>query len=280
MDIDEAGELGREIIDQGEQAAQAIRRAKTYQVLVKVGLVAYGVVHLTVAWLAVRLVLGHRDGEASHTGALRELATTPIGELLLWVAGIGLLTLVVWQLIAAAIGYREFDGTRRLRKRLSALGRTLIYGWLGVAALRIALGPEADEGEQIQESISAGLLGLPGGQVLVALVGLGVIAYGARTGYKGVTGRYNDEIEIELRGIARLLAGAGHLAKAIAYLLIGALFWWAAFSFDPEKAGGLDEVLQTVLGQPSGSALLLVMAAGIGSYGVWCFFLARHAKHA
>lgn len=57
------------------EAARDIAASKPYQVLVKVGLVAYGLVHLVLAWLAVRLALGlgGGDAEASNTGALQAL---------------------------------------------------------------------------------------------------------------------------------------------------------------------------------------------------------------
>lgn len=280
MGTDEIADAGRQAAAQGEQAAEAVKASKPYRVLVKVGLVTYGIVHLVIAWLAVRLALGQGGEEASNSGALRQIADTPLGLVLLWVAVVGLFTLVVWQLIAAAIGYREYDGTKRLRKRLSALLRTAVYGALGVTAFRIAMGPEADEGESVQESASAGLMGLPGGQVLVVLVGLGVAAYGVRNIYKGITKRYNEEIKTELSGAAAKLVSAGHIAKGIAYIIMGVLFGWAALSYDPDKAGGLDEALEVIRTQPGGSTLLIIMAIGIACYGIWCFFWARHAKHA
>lgn len=280
MGTDEIADAGRQAAAQGEQAAEAVQASRPYRILVKVGLVTYGIVHVVIAWLAFRLALGQGGEEASNSGALRQIAETPLGLVLLWVAVVGLFTLVVWQLIAAAIGYREYDGTKRLRKRLSALLRMAVYGALGTSAFRIATGPELDEGESVQESASAGLMGLPGGQVLVVLVGLGIAAYGVRTIYKGITKRYNEEIKTELSGAAAKLVSAGHIAKGIAYIIMGALFGWAALSYDPDKAGGLDEALEVIRTQPGGSTLLIIMAIGIACYGIWCFFWARHAKHA
>lgn len=55
---------------------------------------------------------------------------------------------------------------------------------------------------------------------------------------------------------------------------------WAALSEDASRAGGLDQALHVILAQPFGQVLLLVVALGIAAYGVYCFFWARHAKHA
>jgi hypothetical protein len=65
-------------------------------VLVGVGLVSYGLLHLVIAWIALQLVFGKR-GDASQQGALSQLARQPLGAGLLWVMALGLFTLTVWQ---------------------------------------------------------------------------------------------------------------------------------------------------------------------------------------
>ncbi len=50
--------------------------------LARAGLVAYAVVYLMIAWLAIQLAFGDRQGNPSSTGALRELAQQPLGEVL------------------------------------------------------------------------------------------------------------------------------------------------------------------------------------------------------
>jgi len=57
--------------------------------------VAYGVVHLLIAWIALQLAFGKSSQEASQQGALRDLAGKPLGGVLLWVVAIGLFALVV-----------------------------------------------------------------------------------------------------------------------------------------------------------------------------------------
>jgi hypothetical protein len=57
------------------------------------------------------------------------------------------------------------------------------------------------------------------------------------------------------------------------------LFIWAAITYDPRKAGGMDAALTTVRDQLFGSVLLAVMAVGIACFGVYCFFWARMARY-
>ncbi len=61
--------------------------------------------------------------------------------------------------------------------------------------------------------------------------------------------------------------------------MIGLLFVWAAWSYDPKKAGGMDAALSTLRSQPFGPALLTVVALGIAAFGVYCLYWARNAKY-
>lgn len=258
--------------------ARTVQGNPAYRALVKVGIAAYGLVHLLIGWLALRLAFGERDAEASNTGALKELAGTPGGAVLLWAIGIGLLALVVWQGIAALVGYQEFDGFKRVRKRLGALGRTVVYGALGASAIGVALGDRS--GGDTEQSVTAELMSMPFGPWLVAAVGIGVIAFGVVRIVKGVRGKFNEEIETELTGAPRWFAAAGWVAKGVALSLVGSLFIVAAFARDPDEAGGMDAALTALLEHPGGVVALVALGIGIGCFAGWCWYLLRHAKHA
>ena len=260
-------------------AAHQVQRQPAYRALVKIGVFAYGLMHLVIAWLALRVAFGDHSADASNTGALKELAKTPLGGVLLWVVGIGFIALVVWQLVAGFVGYREFDGGKRLRKRLGAFARAVLYAVLAVSSIAAALGGGSGGGGG-EESLTSRLMSMQFGPWLVVAVGLGVVAVGVAQIVKGTSGKFNEELETELTGTARWLAGAGWIAKGIAISLIGGLFIAAAIAHDPEEAGGMDEALTALTQQPSGVALLVALAVGIGCFALWCWYLLRHAKHA
>jgi Domain of Unknown Function (DUF1206) len=66
--------------------------------LARVGLIAYGVVHLLVGWLALQLAWGASASKsADPSGALRTLADQPFGKILLWLVALGLVALALWQ---------------------------------------------------------------------------------------------------------------------------------------------------------------------------------------
>ena len=99
---------------------------------VRVGLVSYGVVHLILAWLALRLAFGDSGGSASNQGALHQLAQSTLGRVSLYVVAAGFLALVVWQALEAAFGHRDEDGAQA-RPQAGGVGRRR---WCSTAASR------------------------------------------------------------------------------------------------------------------------------------------------
>jgi hypothetical protein len=51
-----------------------------------------------------------------------------------------------------------------------------------------------------------------------------------------------------------------------------------AATYSPEKAVGLDAALTTLAARPYGAALLLLAAAGLACYGIYCLFDARYRR--
>ena len=90
--------------------------------LARVGLIAYGVVHLLVAWLALQLAWFGGGGEsADQSGAMSTLAESPVGKPLLWVRR------------------RRADRARRLAgRRGAALAQRLVGVGQGAARRRCA----------------------------------------------------------------------------------------------------------------------------------------------
>lgn len=249
----------------------------------RVGLVAYGVVHLLVAWIALQ-VAWSGGGDASSGGALRTLADQPFGRTILWITVIGLVALVLWQLATALWGYASEDGFDQVRKRLTAAGRAVVYVALAASALKIAMGSGSSSGsDSKEEGLTADLLSAPAGRVLVAAVGIAIIAVGCAQIYRGLSDSFTHDLESSATsgnsGSAVLAVGRfGYTAKGIAVGVVGGLFVWASLTYDPEKAGGLDDALTTVREQPFGPYLLTFVALGLASFGLFCFAWARHAR--
>lgn len=248
-----------------------MRYSRAYGLAITLGLVAYGLVYLLVALIAVQLAFGNAPKEATQQGALEELAGTPFGHILLWVVAVGLFVLVVWRVLE--LGWGHLD----LRKKVSSIGRAIVYVVLGVSAVKVAAGAGGSS-SGTQRTLSARLMAHPAGRVLIVGVGVAIIAIACYQVYKAITKRFIEDLAGGASDLTILLGRIGYAAKGIAFLVVGGMFCWAAISYDPQKAGGLDTALHTIKDQPFGTVLLTVLAAGIACFGLYCFFWSRHPR--
>lgn len=278
--VNRARDLADQAGDQGQLAAREVRQSPVYRAFVQIGLMAYGVVHLLVAWLAFSLAIGRGGGgdKANQSGALQMLVEKPYGKVLLAVITAGFAMLVVWQVVQLLIGHREYTGGKKTQKRISSAARAIVYAALAWASVKGVMSGNTDANSQAD--MSQKLMSMPGGRILVGVVGLAVIGYAVYQFIKGYKGLFNEDLDRELTGPAKQIASAGFYAKGVAYGMLGVLFLLAAIRYDTKKAGGLDVALAEILKQPWGPIILGVVALGIAIYGVFCFYWARHAKEA
>ena len=285
-----AAASGADAPSDARDAARSAARSTTLRRLAQLGLLGYALLHLLVAWLAVQLAWfqhspsrsGNRS--ADQSGALRLLARSTAGDVLLWVLAVGLVGLSLWQ------GAEVLRHHRRLpppgRERWSALGQlvktvgtAVMYGYLAYAALRTALGH--GQGRSREQNTVRGVLGWPGGQALVVALAVVTGAIGIYLAIKGLRSGFDDEFDLDtvspaLRRLTHRTIQVGFVMKGVALALVGVVVAWAAVTFDPTKADGLDGALRTVAGAPFGQWLLTVIALGLAAYAVYCLVRARH----
>ena len=278
----------RQTARSGMGAAQEAGNSDTLENLARVGLIAYGAVHLLVAWLAIQLAwFGGGGKSADQSGAMSTVADSPVGKPLLWVIAVGLIALAAWQ---AAEVFRWRSGwsasgktrTKAIRKSANSVIKAAIYAALAVLAIKYATGGGTSSSQK-QQDTTATVLGWPGGQFLVGIAGLVLIGSGVWHVRKGLKKTFLKQIDTSkaspsaLRLVARL-GQVGFPGKGVALALVGALLVYAAVTFDPSKAKGLDGALHTVLELPFGKILLTLVALGIAAFGAFLFVRARYPE--
>lgn len=262
-----------------KRAARQASSSDAVDLAVRIGLVAYGVVHLMLGWLALQVAFGEKSKQASSTGAMHALANQPFGAVLVWGVTVGMFLLVLWRGLEAFQAYRDEDGADRAKTMTSQIGKGILYAVLAFSAAKTALG-DSSKGSGT-DSFTSQLMSVTAGQFLVGAVGLAVIGYGGYYVYQGWTKKFLEKLDGKGQSgnsgtTYEWIGRVGFVAKGLAIGMIGLLFLYAAVTHDAKKSAGLDQALQEIADQPFGQVLLAVIAVGIGCYGLFAFARARH----
>jgi hypothetical protein len=246
---------------------------------VRLGFAASGLIHILIGYIAIRVATGGGGSEADQSGALAQVASTPGGVFVLWVAVLGLAALGLWLIINAFINPGA-DGRKRAAHFLINFGKGIVYLVLAFTAYSFANGGGTSSASSTSNA-SSNLLASPGGAVVVGLIGVGVLAVGIYLLVKGLRRSFKKDLVVPsgAAGTATIALGiAGYVAKAIALGAVGVLFVFAALSGNAAQADGLDQGLKSLVSLPYGVVILVAVGIGLIAYGLYSFVRARYAK--
>lgn len=274
--------------DAARSAARRVEASPLVRALARGGYAASGAVHVLIGLLVLTLAFGV-SGEADQSGALRAIAGAPLGLAVLWIIAVLLWALALYHLIEAFVlrGGGATEKTAALKtalttwgRRISEAGQAVVFAALGTVAASVALGART-EGNRSAEDASRGVLALPGGDIVLGLVGLGVAAGGVAFVVMGVMRSFEKKMSIPKDGVGPFvttLGVVGYIAKGVALAIVGVLLVVAAVTSDASQAGGLDDAFDTLHGLFLGPVLVGLVGAGFVAYGLFLFFRARYAR--
>jgi hypothetical protein len=248
--------------------------------LARAGFVSRGLIYGIIGILAFKLAVGAGGNPASQQGALQTIAQQPFGKVLLILVAIGLAGYALWRLIHALIGHGPENSDTRF-DRVAALGSGIVYGSLCAIAIDILLDSEASSGNT--HKATAGVLGWPAGTWLVGITGALLIGIGLYQGYRGLSRDFLKDSKTEKMG-ARVrcwiqwIGTFGHLARMVAFGLVGAFLVDAAIDFNPANAVGLDGALAKLAHNSYGPLLLGLVATGLVAFGLHSLSDARYRR--
>jgi hypothetical protein len=260
------------------RAANTAGDSKALTVLARVGYAASGLVHVLLGYLAIRVAF-NQGGESDQSGALSEISKLPGGVFVLWAVVVGLFALGLWLVVQAVLGTGSSSDKRWVRS-LVAVGKAVAYIALGVTALSFAMGGSSSSSDSTQQA-SATILTLPGGQLLLGLVGVIAAGIGGYFIVKGVTHKFEEDLTMpsgRAGRAVRVMGTVGYVAKGIAVAVVGILFVVAAVKVDPESSTGLDGALKSLAELPFGVVILVAVGLGLIAYGIYTFVRARYAR--
>ena len=248
---------------------------RAWEVAARIAYAVSGVLHLLVGIAIIRIALGS-GGEADQKAALGQIGATPLGAVTLWVAMLAFLALGAWQAVDA------FGASAEKSDRVKSAGKAALYVSLAVTSASVALGSQSSSGDESAQGLAAGLMHAPAGRVLVAVVGLGILAGGAYHVVKGAKKKFLEDLRAtpggELGRGVEILGMVGYITKGVALAVVGGLFVAAAASADPAKASGIDGAVDALLSSPGGPIVVIVVGVGFAAYGGYSFARSRYAR--
>ncbi|TDC87571.1 DUF1206 domain-containing protein [Actinomadura sp. 7K507] len=264
-----------------KQAARKAAGHPWFHHMSRVGLVARGLIYLLVGWLALQIGFGG-GGQAEREGALQIVADRPGGAVALWLMAAGFAALVLWQLAEVLYGRPVPDGDKP-KERLASAARGLMYTAGFAATLGFLLGYQGTSSDQRSRTLTARAMAEPGGRWLVLAVAAGFLVWGAVVVVNAVRRAFLDELDTGRMGAAarrfvQPFGIVGHTARGLIGVGAGAFFAYAALTFQPDKANGLDGTLREFAATPAGAWGLVAVAAGLLIFGLYSFCEARWRK--
>lgn len=272
------------------------RMANQHPGIVKVGRAGWfakGVVYVVAGVLAL-LIAARASGwskgasagtqEASPTGALKTIAQSTGGTLLLGLLAVGMLIYAAWRVVSAFLpGDTDAKGWA---KRIGFIVSAVMYTTFAVTAFALARSTESSDttnGNSTVAKTSGGIMQHTGGRVLVGVVGVIVIAVGLYRLSKGFKRDVNDELDLssvpsERRRWIERLGAVGEIGRGLGLGLIGYFLLRSAVNYDPNQATGLDGALRTLVTKTGGLIVVLVVGIGFVAYGLFCLATFTHRR--
>jgi hypothetical protein len=195
----------------------------------------------------------------------------------LWLIAVGLGASALWQLVEA------LSAGSRTRLRLMNAGEAVLFGYLSFSAGKLAAGGAASSTDAAQLGLIGTLLTQPWGKPVVIAIGVAIVAAAVFIARHGLSCRFAEEHDYSsanprMRRVVERLGKAGYTALGAVYGFAGVLVVVSAVQSAPEKATGLDVALKTAAAQPYGPAVLVLLAAGLTAFAVFCFLDARYRR--
>ena len=254
------------------------------EALARFGYASKGVVYGTVGFLALSLVLGAGGTTTDTRGALLRLQDLPAGSVLLWALVVGLLGYALWQLLRAVLD-PEHQGTQAkgLVKRAGYAVSGVAYVVLAVFSARIAAQGSAPRDQDSEAQTASQVLQLPGGQLLLGLAGVALLAVAANQLYSAYTARFMKrmafpDVGARYQDTLKRIGQLGVAARGLLLTIVGTFLLIAAWRNRASIVIGTSEALAWLRDQAAGQFLLGAVALGTLCYGVWCMTQALYRR--
>ena len=243
----------------------------------RLGYVARGVVYFSIGAIALLAALRLAPHPHGALEAVRAWSQWPLGNILLWVLGLGLYAFAGWRAMQSIL---DADNQGRSPKAIgSRIGQAisgLIYGGLAVSVFDIidTLHDLRHVSEQVRtrEAVAA-VLEWPAGSTLVILGGVFIMACGIGNAVRAVLDDFGRTLRCDTRTTAWacLMARFGYMARGLAMLPVGFFMTVAGLHARAAEARSVGAALSALHSRPWGGLALAALAIGFMAFAAFAF---------
>ncbi len=261
-----------EVPDLKRATSRGITRAARF------GYLTHGLVYGMMGALALSSALGSGRRITGDHGAVRRLDGHGPGEALLWAIAVGLACYALWMAVRALLDPERMGRSgSALLVRVGYAGSAVSHALLAVYAFELAAGRGG------RHASITDVLDMTFGRIAIAVVGLGVIAYGLhelRRAIQNDVGRefMGSDLPRARRRWVERISRLGHGSRGVVFPIIGGSLIVAAASARASEAYDFGDALRELASAPFGEVLLGVVALGFIAYGVHMLFVARYGR--
>ena len=234
--------------------------------LTRLGFAARGLLYIVIALLLLR------TGRTEDPGGALDYLAGGGGRLLLILMAAGFIAYGIWRLSDAVLNIERHPADNKgLSERLGAGGSGVVHLLLAWQAIRLIGGSALSGGEGSQEGAQTAL-GLPGGQIAVALAGLALIGIAIVQLIKASKCTYLCHLDPRIAGEpwAKWTGRLGYGARGLVFLISGYFLTQAGLDDQASKARGIEGALSW-LSNPWDS----LVALGLLGFGLYRLIEAR-----
>ncbi|MCU1344849.1 MAG: hypothetical protein JWL70_1115 [Acidimicrobiia bacterium] len=259
--------------------------AAEHPAVVKVGRAGWfakGVVYVLAGGLALTVVAEsfgwsasqNMPQEASPTGAIKEVAQSDAGPVLLVAFACGMFLYALWRAATAVLpGSTDVAG---LATRVGYMVSAIVYTTFGITAVSLAKTRTANvNGNRTVNDMTTRIMEHSTGRWVIGLVGMIDIGAGLYRIVLGLKSDVTEDLDMSAMSTARAqwaprLGAFGEVGRGVGIGLIGFFLVRAAIKFNPAEATGLDGALRRLALTWWGVALVALVGLGFVAYGVFC----------
>ena len=234
--------------------------------LTRLGFAARGLLYIVIGFLILK------TGRTEDPGGALDYLAEGSGRLLLIAMAAGFVAYGVWRLSDAVFNIEGHEqGKKGLGERLGAGGSGVVHLLLAWQAIRL-IGGSASSGGGGSENGAQTALGLPGGQLMVALAGLVLIGVAIFQLIKASKCSFLRHLEPQIanQDWAKWTGRLGYGARGLVFLISGYFLLQAGLDDQASEASGMEGALSW-LSDPWD----VLVAVGLIGFGLYSLIEAR-----